>query len=393
MISKNVDKELIAGSEDIIKFLDSLNCCLDSVGNKLYIENLVELRKVEKPSLPHFNDTLIYNQKDRTYPPFRTYTFYYPNKRNVFQITIAKSLEETDFLVERVMLIIGMIILIFIFSIYFLNRFLFNRIWYDFFETIEKLKAIDVDRLKDTQMNESYIEEFGILNTSLGKMFDKLSKDLYGLKEFSENMSHEIQTPLSIIKSNAEVLIQDESLSAEHFKNLSIIIDSCNRLIKISKSLLLITKIENKQFIEKQDIDIAPLVHEIMNHFEDYLSEKGITFENQLSKFLIRFNTGLAETLLVNLIKNSVRHNISGGIIRISCEGSLLILSNSGREADIDTKDIFNRFVKTPHKIESTGLGLAIVKKICDFNDLKISYSYQSSMHTITIDFKKVMIQ
>jgi signal transduction histidine kinase len=255
------------------------------------------------------------------------------------------------------------------------------------------LKAIDVDRLKDVQMHESYIEEFGILNTSLDKMFDKLSKDLYGLKEFSENMSHEIQTPLSIIKSNAEVLIQDESLSAEHYKSLSIIINSCNRLIKISKSLLLITKIENKQFIEKQDIDIAPIVQEIMNHFEDYLAEKSITFENRLQEFNIRFNAGLAETLLVNLIKNSIRHNINGGIIRISRDGTQLILSNSGSESEIDIRDIFNRFVKTRHKSESTGLGLAIVKKICDFNELKVDYSYQSFLHTIAIDFKKVMVQ
>ena len=213
--------------------------------------------------------------------------------------------------------------------------------------------------------------------------------DYGAVKEFMENMTHEVQTPLAVINSKIERCLQDENLSEEQAILLSDAAKSVNKLFHINKGLTLLSKLENKQFNNAVDINLKSLIQERINYFSDFIENKKITLnQNYQEDITIVMKLSLAEILIDNLIKNAIQHNYNNGAISISVEQHKLKIANTGDVPKAPTTSYFNRFYsQKPH--QSLGLGLSIIKKIVEYYDYKISYAYQEEMHTITIDFLK----
>jgi signal transduction histidine kinase len=219
-------------------------------------------------------------------------------------------------------------------------------------------------------------------------MTDRIKNDYLNLKEYIENASHEIQTPLAIISSKMELLLQSGGMTEKQLKTVADAYDASNRLSRLNKTLILMAKIENRQFPESKPVHLASIVNTQLENLEDLILSRNINLQMNLDEQMtLQMNPFLAEILLVNLIKNAVRHNIQGGDLNLELTKTAFQISNSGVPLKIDPELLFKRFYKSSSSPESLGLGLAIVQKICQMYGFRIEYNYKDGLHTILVKF------
>jgi len=232
------------------------------------------------------------------------------------------------------------------------------------------------------------IKEFDQLSHNLYLMTSKIHKDYRSQKEFNENFSHELQTPLAIIQNNLENIIQSPNLHEEDMNHISGVMDAVKRISSLSKGLLLLSQIDNNQFPEVKDVDIVSVSKKLVSFFSGIIEDKRIVVvEKYTDSVWIKCNRHLIDILMTNIISNAIRHNIEEGYITIEITMDKLEVSNSGKPLNGDVNTIFDRFVKLGEKKNSIGLGLPIVKKICEASGFNVSYKNDEAEHTITITF------
>jgi signal transduction histidine kinase len=225
-------------------------------------------------------------------------------------------------------------------------------------------------------------------------MTDKLYEDFTKQKEFTENASHEMQTPLAVIKAELNLLMQSKNLKETEMLYLHGIERSVKKLSTLNKTLLLLTKIDNNQFTTNQAINLNRLIEKQIEQNEEFLKLKNCLlkydFENEL---VISMSNELAEILLFNLIQNAIRHNEVSGIITIKVKENKVIIANSGNPLTLSKDDLFVRFKKNDASKDSLGLGLSIVKSIANIYNLLIAYTYENKMHIFTIIIPKDLLK
>ncbi len=224
----------------------------------------------------------------------------------------------------------------------------------------------------------------------VGQLSDRDHQAYINQKQFVENASHEIQTPLAIIRSKVDLLMEQAELSAETAALIMDIADANNRLSRLNHTLILLSKIQNNQFIERQGVDILQLIKKNIESLKDYYLDDmpGITFEAG-QEVTLTANPELLDMLCSNLLRNAVIHNIPGGMVSINLNPDQLSIENTGLHLHIDPQLLFERFRTADDKTKkTTGLGLSIVKQICELHGYHISYNLVNEKHRITISFK-----
>ena len=385
-VDHNINLELKKRKTSISKELDSVHSSKQAPVNlneRVIITPLAKSMPAETLS-----DTLLYNEAEKQYSLYRQMGFVKTVDNKSYYIQIFKSLEETDRLIVRIVLIMNLIIILIIASLLIVNRYSSRQGWNSFYETIEKINNYDINSHESFALNQSEIKEFDDLNRVLLAMNERIKSDYFNLKEYIENASHEIQTPLAIINSKMELLLQSGDLKEKQLKTVADAFEASNRLSRLNKTLILLAKIENRQFPESKAVNPATMIDLQLENLEDLILARKIKVTKNLNpEVTIRMNPYLAEIMLVNLIKNAVRHNITAGELIVELSKNKLIIANSGSPLKIDPDMLFKRFHKSSSSPESLGLGLAIVQKICGMYDFKIGYSYQNDMHTMTVEF------
>ena len=299
---------------------------------------------------------------------------------------VSKSEEEAEDLLVVIMSITAGMILLMLGLLLLANRLLLRRIWQPFYRTLEGMRAFNLSSRQLLPAEPTEIEEFHVLDEAARQMTDRISRDYEMLKNFTENASHEMQTPLAIINSKLDLLIQDPGMREEQHRPVQAMYDAISRLRQLNQSLLLLTKIENNQFPETESIDLAPLIEAKLAQLEDPLKDRKLQVHQELNKTRVAINNYLADILLNNLLGNAIRHNKISGQVDIRLSGRSLRISNSGPAPSFDPATIFDRFVKGSHS-GGSGLGLAIVRQICDNYKFLVGYSYVAEMHTVEIEF------
>lgn len=387
LIEKEVNHELF----DRIHFLLSEANQAGTLKNiKFIASEPIEIEKVPNPHQPRtfqLKDTVLFNKVQQFYSPYRKLTITVKSKDgNYYRISIFKSLIASNILIERVALITTLMLLLFILLVYFLNRYIFAKIWADFFDTLHKIQEFSLSNPRKESFSASEIIEFNEMNQVLNMMIDKLINDYEGIKEFTGNLSHEVQTPLAVIKNKTDLLLQ-ESLNEKQFKLAGSIYSATNRLSKIVRSLGLIARIDKNQFTNLTRIDLINIIKAQLENFDSLIESRKIKVDlNIESQPELKMDKNLAEILVNNLIKNAVRHNIEGGYIHISVTGKSLQLTNSGEDPGVPTEELFEQFSRAS-KNGFMGIGLSIVRKITDYYGMKISYAYdkEKSEHRFII--------
>ncbi|MDP4271014.1 MAG: HAMP domain-containing sensor histidine kinase [Bacteroidota bacterium] len=361
------------------------------------LDQSVEVQLWQRGNIPtQFSDTMINTGKDHESVTLRKMVLGETVNGQAYKITLLLSrLESEDFAGVVFWFMLGIFALI-ILLLFLLNRRLSASIWYPFFTTLEKMKDFSINgRDQDKTIPCLYeeqqttgIDEFDQLNLVLSQMTRKIQDDFTNLKEFTENASHETQTPLAIVKSKLETVLQDKALTSEQHWQIKIAYEAAIRLSKLNEALLLLSKIENSQFLELAELDLSELVVQRLEFIEEFVAFKHIEVTcNLQAPFIVKMNPYLAEILVNNLLGNAIRHNLEGGKILIASTPGQLVISNTGKPLEVAPEKLFQRFVKHNSGNESTGLGLAIVSEICLKSGLKLEYNYDSNFHYIILLF------
>jgi signal transduction histidine kinase len=355
-------------------------------------ENQIKVETKEKDQFPYvkISDTLIYDSIEKDYQPFRRLQALIFLYTKAYQIDVSKSMINKGELISDVFLLMLSLFIALLAIMLVVNFFISRNLLKPFYDTLGALKGYRVTRSPKLRLPKTKIREFTLLNQVLNIMSEKIHSDFLSLKEFTENTSHEMQTPLAIIKAKLELLIQDESLNNDQLKIIQSIGDSASRLSKMSRALVLITRIENLQFRETEQINMNKLLDDLLDNFSEMISEKSI----ELSKdyrcdLFVKMNPALAEILLTNLISNAIKHNLRKGKINILISECELSINNTGPPLNSKPEDLFQRFSKNSSKPDSLGLGLAIVKKITDTNNIRVDYTCKNDIHTLRVIFDK----
>ena len=336
----------------------------------------VFINQTDKNSITNFSDTVLieYDQ----YVLYRKINFYHNFKNYNYKIEILQSQAQTDLLIWRIVILNVALAMSFFLIIFFLNHLSVKRGLRIFYKTVSKLENYNIGKPELISFENSEIDELNKLTDVFKKMTLKISNDYKEQKEYTENVSHEIQTPLAIISSKADELLQSENLKKTELEQLEIIMNTTTRLAKINQALILLTKIDNRFYTNEESIPLLKLINEKLNFFEDLIAEKKIEVKLDIdSSYNLQMNSYLADTLFLNLIKNAIMHNIVNGKIIIKLSSSSLSILNTGPALNIEG-DIFKRFVRSENK-DSLGIGLSIVKKICSYYLIPVSYNYNNS--------------
>ena len=221
---------------------------------------------------------------------------------------------------------------------------------------------------------------------AIEKMAVNTEASFQALKSFSENAAHEIQTPLAVIQSTTEVLLQDENLTEYQYKTISHLSSTTARLSNIVSTLLLLTRIENKQFQQETPIDLSEVVNQKMQLFNELFEQKGIKVSTSVQPNVrVKLHKVLAEILVSNLLVNSVRHTKENGTVEVVLNQGEFTVRNSGLPLTGDSSRIFERFYKEDQSEISTGLGLSLVKMAADVSNLQISYKFENEKHVFSL--------
>jgi len=336
-----------------------------------------------------FGDTLFYDFFDDERLPHRYIRFtasYNGEKRYVY---IYQSLIETDDIVEGIIFSLLIVFIIMIAAISALNIFGMRHVWRPFNKILQQIKVFDFRKNRGFEAINADISEFNELNAELTKMTDKLTRDYFSLKEFSENASHEMQTPLAIIQSKLELLLQKQDIGDENLNAVNSALQAANRLSRLHHELNLITRIENQEYKDFEEIDIKAYVKKYIENFSDILDLKNIELKTSLhSGFKIKGNVYLIEILISNLFNNAVKHNLEQkGTIIIELDNGMLKIANTGPEPQHLPEALFERFKKGKPQSDSTGLGLSLVKQICTFHNFEIRYTFHDKQHILIVTF------
>ena len=320
---------------------------------------------------------------------FRQMTSVFKRNGKRYQILLRQSMETSEALITSLIPVEVVLFLILLSGILYLSNIISTTVWSPFYKLLDLLREYDLSKTKIISSISTSIDEFDDLSLSIERMTSKIHSDYVNQKEFHENSSHELQTPLAIIRSKLELLIQSDNMGPEDLLHIQSIFTAVKRLSMLNKSLLLLSKIDNQQYKDIVEIDVKEVLTKIIDNFNDSMLNKSIKLSLLLEdNILIKGNIQLIEILLSNLVSNAIKHNVYGGFISVSLIQGFLTIKNSGNSLnEIDTTKLFKRFVKQSASENSIGLGLSIVKKICDLMDFSISYQSKNLEHSIDLKF------
>lgn len=254
--------------------------------------------------------------------------------------------------------------------------------------TLQAIKNFRLNNVEKLNLGKTNTKEFRELNAILNRMANKSQIDYKNLKEFSENASHEMQTPLAVAKGKIELLMQYKNLTEEQLLLINSSYEAIDHLSKMSRSLGLLTKIENNEFTDLQEINLSEKLSSSIFDFQELLSLREIKIEHKIDEHVVvHSDPVLIQILVSNLFQNAIRHNIAKGHIIVELTSEKLMISNAGKPLSSPVDSLFKRFKKDNQSGKTIGLGLAIVKKICDINNFEITYDYNNDEHIINVVF------
>lgn len=271
-----------------------------------------------------------------------------------------------------------------------IGYFVSGRLFKPFRDTLERIRTFKLQQKEYLPAEDTNVKEFSDLNRFVEQMTRKAVSDYKNLKEFSENASHELQTPLAIAKGKLE-LLTETNLTEEQYRYVESLEKSVKKLSRLSESLSLLTKIENHEFENNQTVNLSSLIEDSIEEFREFITLNKLNVKADVAKDIrIHMHPILAEILWTNLFQNAIKHNTENGVIEVSLTEEKLVIKNTGEVLTTDPDLLFERFRKEDQSSSSIGLGLSIIEQIAHQNQLRLSYINKNQWHRFEIDLKNV---
>jgi len=385
ILTNQLDKDLDVEEQEIIEYARTYQ--------KLPLPDNFKDQKVEYTLLQsnqlverRYLYTEYRNRKENEIEPGRSLITSLRFKNQLYMVTITKSRLEAEDLIRIIFLITLTITGLLLIGITLINRFILNRLWKPFYTILDQMKAFNMADKSEIFPEATNINEFGELNKAAMSMSSRVKQDYKDLKSFTDNASHEMLTPLAVINSKLDMLLQTGSFTNSQGELLNDVYNAVGRLSRLNQSLLLLAKIENNLIQGQDTVDLKELVFQKIRQFHELLETNHIRVYHKLEHKELILSKYLADILLNNLIINAIRHNYDGGEIEINLTDNQLSIINTGHKQELDSEKAFERFNKVASS-DGMGLGLAISKQICAIYHFDLKYNYQTEKHIFTIVF------
>ncbi|GJM30221.1 MAG: two-component sensor histidine kinase [Cyclobacteriaceae bacterium] len=259
-----------------------------------------------------------------------------------------------------------------------------------FNQTLDQIKNFRLDQNSPLEFSKTGTVEFNKLNSFVQEMTGKIQRDYRSLREFTENASHEMQTPLTNAIGKLELILSSGQLTEENNDRIIATLSTLKHLSKMGNSLNLLTKIDNREFEKIEQVNLSDKLNAAIDNFSELIELKSLDLKSEHEQnVLVAMDATLTTILINNLLSNAIRHNVEHGSIKTFLDQKSLIIKNTGPALGVDPQAMFDRFRKDQRKGDGLGLGLAIVKKICDYSGFQVQYAYENENHKLEILFRK----
>ena len=332
----------------------------------------------------HFSNELVYMGYDDDMEPYRILrTGFYDKENHPYSLEIRTSTVEEDELIYDLSLSLIALYFFILISILLINHFGLKKAFKPFGQIISQLRKYEVGNSEKPKLVETNVKEFSYLQKEIERMINRNDEVFNSQKLFIENASHELQTPLTIALNKLDLLIENSDLKEKEVMSLVETKQTLWRMVNLNKSLLMLSRIENNQYKNNVEVNFTTLTKDLIEDYEEILEAEEIKLEtNFKADFILDFNIDLARILISNLIRNAIKHNNEEKIIKIESDSNQFIISNTGKNATLDSNLIFNRFYKQGTSDGNNGLGLSIVDTIIrNQQNLKLDYNYEFPFH------------
>lgn len=376
--SEQVIMSLLAGEEFPVEN--------NNTNNQYFVKEITADEAQVKPHIV-YRDSMIYMPFKKETEPARILTTIYKDANGKFYELVVSipSIEKND-LKEAILYWIIFLYFALLLCILLFNIWVYQRSNRPLHKLLSWLDAYKIGKVNTPLKNDTKITEFKKLNETVVKSIKRSEEIFEEQKQFIGNASHEIQTPLAVCRNRLEILMEDESLTENQLEQLAKTHQTLEYITRLNKTLLLLSKIDNKQFPNNDEINFNSVIIKNIQDYKEVYEHLNINVKIKESGiFHHMMNKTLADILVNGLLKNAFVHNVKDGIIRIEISPSKIIFKNSGQESALDPKLIFKRFYQETRKPDSSGLGLALIKSICDLENLQINYAFDENLHFFEI--------
>lgn len=353
--------------------------------NQYYLYEVSESYAASHPQITYRDEMVFITEKSETEPARVLITIFRTEDERYMELVVyTPTIEKLDLLRA----ILGWIIFLYVLLLLIIlsiNIWVFRKNMKPLYVLLKWLDSSQLGKKNEPLENTTKITEFCKLNAATMAFAERGEKLFEQQKTFIGNASHEMQTPLAICRNRLEMLMEDETLTEHQLNELIKTHQTLENLTRMNRSLLLLCKIENGQFVDTRSVCLNDILAHYLDDYKEVYAYRNITVTVTTdSSFCVEMNDSLVSVLVTNLLKNSFVHNIDGGFIYIKITANTFEISNTG-EKPLDRERIFERFYQGQKKEGSTGLGLALVDSICKANHLKIDYTYVENRHIFTI--------
>jgi signal transduction histidine kinase len=384
LVEKNMIQEQIESTDTIPDFAAALRHQIE-----------VKLLSTTVRYAEIFKDTSVYDTESDSYSSYRSLIFRGNTPDGIgYSILVLQPLDENEELLKDIGLYMFYLFLLILLASILINYLISRRLWNPFYVSVKKASSFNVQTDKALDLPDSDTDEFSQLNTVINQMTERMKRDYINLKEYNEDASHEIQTPLAIIRSKMEILMQNKNLTKADIESIKTINEATDRLLKLNQGLLLISKIENNYFQNPKEVSIRKILLSYLNDYSEIIQIRNISVEvTGTDEANVVMDETLADILISNLISNAVRYNINGGSIKCYTGPGSVTVSNTGIPLTVVPELLFMRFRKGGNSQQSVGLGLSIVKKITDTYGISIKYTCIGTIHKVELTFPNLNMQ
>lgn len=389
-VNDEVDDSLEAASEQIIiRTLagEDVSQVNQGTNNQYYIHEVTDDYASENKHR-RFIDSMVYIKSKKETEPARILKTYFKDDDDrmlelvVSTPTIEKADLQTAILKWVLILYFSLLIIIIL-----INVWMFKQNLSPLYVLLKWLDKYKIGGHNAPLENQTDVVEFQKLNNAALRNAQRAETLFEQQKLFIGNASHEIQTPLAICKNRLEMMMEDPNITEQQLEELIKVHKTLGSITKLNKSLLLLSKIDNGQFIEVNLIRMNTLIERYLADFREAYAYKNIDVTYTVhGNFVLEINESLAVILVTNLLKNAFVHNVDNGKIHIDVYFDSFTVANTGDDEALDPERIFERFYHTRKREGSTGLGLALVESICKLYDLKCNYKFVDGSHQFSLE-------
>lgn len=331
-----------------------------------------------------YADTSIYMIDEHQMEPARVLSTTFNYRGHSYNLRIFSPTAEEDDLAEDLFWSVLWLYLCVVAIIFIVNNVVIRKLWKPFYHLLEQIDDFKLGKHEYIPKITTNTKEFIDLQTSITTLLLQSKTSYTRQKEFIGNIAHELQTPLAIIIARLELLMEQGDFKPDQADKLTDVLHIIERLVRLNKALLLLTKIDNKHFIDNQHISLNDVLTHTINDLCDFANFRHIDVQlKENEPHNVYISPELANIIVTNLLKNALFHNIDHGKITIHLSQGKLRICNTGSDLSLDKELIFLRFIGS--KSKGSGLGLAIVKAICRLYSFHIDYHFINKMHCFEI--------